>query len=444
MQNNFIQLLLLFVLFFLPQTSTATSNPAITAGEKAKTIEALVKTLSLNYIFTKKSQILVDSLQNKQKNGGYRDFRTARAFARQLTLDLQAFSGDLHFYVEFNPDWISDQRKAEDPAVKKALAEEQLREEQIKNFGFETVDILEGNIGYIKMSHFADPDIGHKAAAAAMKFVENSDALIFDMRHNNGGYLEMVQLILSYLFTTEEPQTLYEYYYLEDGKRIEKADWVLPFVPGPRLPDKPVYVLTSNATFSAAEWFAYILKDIGRATIVGEQTAGGAHPVDRKIIDDRFLVQVPIGEAKGPVSKSDFEGVGVKPDIAVAAHMAANVAHRNILEALIKLRPQESTNYSWILPKIEAGMHPQILTAAEQEALAGQYEGRRIIVEGNTIWYRWGSRFQVRLLPLATDLLGLEGVKDFRFQVIRQNGKISGLRRIYANGNSLIHKRLEQ
>jgi C-terminal processing protease CtpA/Prc len=169
---------------------------------------------------------------------------------------------------------------------------------------------------------FADPQLCGATAAAAMNFLAGTRAIIFDLRANGGGDPAMVALLSSYLFA--EPTHLNDLWERKTG--TTQQFWTLPYVPGRRMDGKPVYVLTSHRTFSGAEEFAYNLKNLKRATIVGEVTGGGAHPVSPHRIDDHFVIGVPFARAVNPISKTNWEGTGVEPDVKVAAADALDTA----------------------------------------------------------------------------------------------------------------------
>jgi C-terminal processing protease CtpA/Prc len=171
---------------------------------------------------------------------------------------------------------------------------------------------------------FQPAELAGDTAAAAMNFLTNTDALIIDIRANGGGAPSMVALVSSYLFGGE-PVHLNDLYFRPEDTTHQW--WTLPHVPGKRYQDKPVYVLTSKRTFSAAEEFAYNLKSLKRATIVGETTGGGAHPGGMHRLNEHFLVFVPSGRAINPLTKSNWEGTGVAPDLPVAAAQALKTAH---------------------------------------------------------------------------------------------------------------------
>lgn len=421
----------------------AADEAPLTSADKRKVVEQLGATLEANYVFTDKVKAIVAKLRERLDSGHYDAASDKKALARSLSEDLVTVSGDLHFFVGVDPAFAADFAARKDPARAAALREQDRRDEARTNFGFTDLRRLEGNIAYVGLSHFADPELGYDAAAAAMRFIENSDAVIYDLRYNNGGHLEMAQLLASQLFRGDKDQALFDYYYNEDGRRIERGQWVLPALPAGRLTGKPVYILTGSTSFSAAEWFAYSLRKLGRATLVGERTAGGAHPVDRKPVGTDFFVQVPIGQIRDPVDHGDFEGKGVTPDHAVASADALPLAYRLALADLVRADPARQAEVDWLAPTLAARTKPIQLPFAELKQLAGRYEGRRIELVDGKPSYVWRERFRLALEPLGGDLFAIEGVSDFRFRIVRKGRKITALERINRDGTTQSYARLE-
>ncbi|WP_447756828.1 S41 family peptidase [Sphingopyxis fribergensis] len=418
----------------------AANDAPLTAADKRAMVEQLGQTLEANYVFPDKAKTIAATLRRNLDAGEYDAATDREALARELTDDLIAASNDLHFAVGVDPAWVTDYAARQDPARAAALREDERRGEAQRNFGFAGLRYLDGNVAYVDLTHFADPELGYDAAAAAMRFIENGDAVIYDLRYNNGGHLEMAQLLASQLFVGDKDQELFDYYYNLDGRRVERGQWVLPALPAKRLTGKPVYVLTGSTSFSAAEWFAYTLKKLGRATLVGERTAGGAHPVDRKPVGSDFFLQVPIGQIRDPVDRSDFEGQGVTPDHLVASADALTAAHRLALADLARTDPAKKAEADWLAPVLAPRLQP---SAAELKAIAGRYEGRRIDLAGGKLLYTWRERFRLTLEPLGGDLLAVEGVRDFRFRIVRKGGKIVALERIDRDGTTLTYARLD-
>ena len=421
----------------------ATEQAPLTAPDRQKVVEQLGQALEANYVFADKAKTLAATLRANLDKGDYDGAQDKDALALALTKDLVAASNDLHFFVGVDPAFAADYAARKDPARAAELRESDRRDEARKNFGFTELRRLEGNVAYVGMSHFADPELGYDAAAAAMRFIENSDAVIYDMRYNNGGHLEMAQLLASQLFRGDKDQELFDYYYTDDGRRVARGQWVLPAIPAKRLTGKPVYILTSSTSFSAAEWFAYSLRKLGRATLVGERTAGGAHPVDRKPVGTDFFVQVPIGQIHDPVDRGDFEGRGVTPDHLVPSADALAAAHRLALADMAKSDPAKQADAIWFAPRLAADAGAIRIAPADLKAIAGRYEGRRVDIVDGKLFYTWRDRFRVQLEPLGNDLFAVEGVDDFRFQLVRKAGKTVALERRDRDGTIQSYARLD-
>jgi C-terminal processing protease CtpA/Prc len=232
-------------------------------------------------------------------------------FSKMLTEHFRNVSHDKHLSVSFSPIRLPEESSSPSPD---AVAQYRAAMQEA-NCGFEKVEHLGGNVGYLKFNFFADPEVCGGTAIAAMNFLANVDALIVDLRQNGGGDPKMVALLSTYLFATQTH--LNDLWERKSGETQQY--WTLPYVPGKHLPSVPVYVLTSHRSFSGAEEFSNNLKVLKRATIVDEVTGGGAHPVAGHRIDDRFTIGVPFARAINPTTKTNWEGVGVEPDVKVPA-----------------------------------------------------------------------------------------------------------------------------
>jgi retinol-binding protein 3 len=220
-------------------------------------------------------------------------------FAALLTTHLQEVSHDKHLRLNF-----SAVRYPADPGTPSPQqAAETRRMTERNNCGFEKVELLAGNVGYVKFNVFVEPALCAPTAIAAMNFLANVDAIVFDLRDNRGGDPAMVALISTYLF--DQPTHLNDIWDRKTG--ATQQYWTLSTVPGKRLAAVPAFVLTSSRTFSGAEEFSYNLKTLKRATLVGETTGGGAHPVQGERIDDRFLIGVPHARAINPITSTNWE-----------------------------------------------------------------------------------------------------------------------------------------
>ncbi len=301
----------------------------MTKSEKAGIVNSLDEKLQQLYVFPEVAEDMAKHLNEKLHTGGYDQFLNPHAFADQLTADLQAISQDKHLRVISTPTKSTEAPNESESEHERRL-QKQMKEMQDQNFGFETVKMLEGWVGYLDLRAFMETEFAAKAAHKAMSFLMKSDALIIDLRNNSGGSPTMIQLLSSYFFG-EAPVHLNSFYWRPSNVTTET--WTLPHIAGNRKrPDIDLYILTSYRTFSAAEEFAYNLQNLKRATIIGETTGGGAHPGGIVQLSDRFNVWMPQGRAINPVTKTNWEGTGVVPDIKISEDQALTAAHVNALE----------------------------------------------------------------------------------------------------------------
>jgi retinol-binding protein 3 len=312
----------------------------IDAAVRAAVIENLVKELNDGYVFPEMSKKMEADVKNRLSSRAYDSVTSAREFAAKLTEDLQAISKDKHLRVRFSPQPIPVRQQRSEPT--EAEKEENAWFSRRTNYGFERVERLNGNIGYIDLRGFSDHEAGAETVAAAMSFLAGTEALIFDLRENGGGNPFMVALISSYLFG-DKPVHLNSLYWRK-GDRTDEF-WTKPASARLKFPEKDVYILTSKRTFSAGEEFTYNLKNLKRATVVGETTGGGAHPGSMQRLHDHFGVFVPTGRAISPITKTNWEGTGVEPDVKVPKEQALKVAYLSALQrSLNKIKYPEVQN----------------------------------------------------------------------------------------------------
>jgi len=302
-------------------------DATIDAATRQQIIESISKRLSEAYVFPEVAKKMEASLQERVAKKEYDQITSSRTFAEILTKDLQGVSNDKHLRVRYSHEPLPVRQSRREPTAEER--EEERREMNWMNHGFNKVERLRGNIGYIEFRGFFDPELGAETVAAAMNFVASTDSLIIDLRSNGGGSPEMVALVCSYLFGAD-PVHLNDLYWRE-GNRTDEF-WTRKEVAGKRYLNKDVYVLTSKGTFSGAEEFTYNLKNLKRATIIGETTGGGAHPGGGFRINEHFSMFVPTGRAISPITKTNWEGTGVKPDVEVPANQALLVARLTALK----------------------------------------------------------------------------------------------------------------
>ncbi|HEV2619450.1 MAG TPA: S41 family peptidase [Acidobacteriaceae bacterium] len=295
------------------------------AAERRTVIDGVNAVLNEFYVDAALAQQMADALKSHEAKGNYDALTDGKEFASRLQDDLLDVSHDKHLRVDFNPFKM--------PAPSAPTPEDDARFHQQMdrtNCAFDKVEILPNNIGYVKFDGFMDAGYCGTTVVAAMGFVAHTDAVIFDLRENGGGQPPMVTLIASYLF--DKPTHLIDIYNRKENTTTQ--NWTLSYLPGQRLTKQPVFVLTSKRTFSGAEEFAFDLKNQKRATIVGETTGGGAHPVSGHTVADYFMVGVPFAKSLDPVTKTNWEGTGVEPDVKVPVSDALTTAEKLALEKI--------------------------------------------------------------------------------------------------------------
>lgn len=321
-----------FATFFTALIAVPVAQVPATPASRDEVIRAIASRFETTYVFPDVAARVGPELQRRLRAGAYRDIADGQALADALTNDLRTITADPHVRVGYSKEPFPPMNEAPQPPAPRS-PDEIRRQMGAMNYGFLKVERLPGNIGFIDLDFFADPEFGGATAAAAMSFVADTDALIVDLRFNGGGSSRMVALLASYLFDGD-PKHLTDI--VAPRENFLKQSWTLPSVAGRKFgPTKPVYVLTSAKTFSAAEEFAYDLQALGRATVVGEKTRGGANPVGRFRINDHYAVLVSTAKAVNPHTKSNWEA-GVVPELAVPSDDALRTAQIRILDQLIQ------------------------------------------------------------------------------------------------------------
>jgi hypothetical protein len=420
--------------------------PPVTAQEEGKTIDkaeqqlvvdSVCAILNANYIYPETAKKIEDLLRNNAMKGVYDPLTDPNAFAEQLTKDLQSVSKDKHLWVGYNPEQIALLKKAKENPDDKEYEKMLLEELRKNNFGFRELKVMEGNVGYLELNQFSGTDFPEagEAAIAAMTFLSHCDAIIIDLRGNGGGSPDMIQLLTSYLYEGDTKH-LNSFYWRPEDKTVQF--WTLPYVPGRRMPDVDAYVLTSPRTFSAAEEFTYNLKNMKRAVIVGETTGGGAHPVDRKIINDNFGISVPAGKAINPISQTNWEGTGIEPCVRVAEKDALAKAHLLAIDSLIRKTKDEKQKeiYTWTSQRLSAKLNPVTLDAKLLESYTGTYGPRSITFGDGSLYYQREGRPKYKMIPVNETLFMFGELDYFMLEIVLENGKPVALTGHYDDGRT--------
>jgi hypothetical protein len=326
---------ILILVAFLPFIAKAQfqdhhQNRAIGAKEKQLVIDSLIHTLKEGYVYPEIAKQIETKLNQLVAKGSYRSIDSAQAFCDTLSNQLMQWSDDKHLRLAFSYDTITGST-AENPPLPDFIRDFAVK----NNYGFNKIQILDGNIGYINILGFFPMEEATQKGIACMEYIADTRAVIIDLRENSGGFGAFCNFMISYFFSSN-PVHLLDMNFRRDQK-IEQS-WSSFYVPGKRFLNKPVYVLTSASTFSAGEAFAYILQTEKRAMVIGEVTGGGANIGTLVKLSPHFVINLPTGTVVSPLTHKGWEKYGVQPDIKVNAGDALKVAHERALSDLDYLR----------------------------------------------------------------------------------------------------------
>ncbi|WP_423146083.1 S41 family peptidase [Rubrolithibacter danxiaensis] len=287
--------------------------------KKKETIDNTLKIIHEKYVFPEVAGKMENHIRKLEAKNVYRSITDGNEFAKRLTQDLRDISKDLHLNMNYSEELIPEEAEREIMSIPASEREGFGRMLKHTNYGLRKLDVLKGNIGYIDVDIFCDPAFSGDTYAAAMNYIAHTDALIIDLRNCVGSSSpDAIPFLCSYFF--ESPVHLTDWYWRKGNST--KQSWTYAYVPGKKYLNKPVYILISRNTFSGAEELAYDLKNLKRATIIGERTGGGANPGGYVRVNDHFNMFIPIGKAINPITKTNWEGVGVEPDSAINPRLA--------------------------------------------------------------------------------------------------------------------------
>lgn len=308
-------------------SSTSQTTRPLDSKERARVVQRICALVTDLYFSAPKGRAIAAKLRGLGEQDAYHDFKDGQEFAQHLTLDLQTISEDNHFRVRFYaaglpPDFFANTGTRNVTPEVAALG----------NFGFAGAEWLPGNVGYLDIRAFLPLKLSATTATAAMTFVAQTDALIIDVRENAGGEPETIAYVTSYLFDDKTHLTDIR---LRDAKK-DYESWTLSSVPGQRFGGKkPIYVLTSRRTSSGGEEFAYNLKVLKRAVLVGEATRGHADVGVVEKINEHFTISIPHGQAISPITQTNWDNSGVIPSVKISSQDSVETAYRMAVEELI-------------------------------------------------------------------------------------------------------------
>lgn len=411
----------------------------IPQAEKKQVVDSIATFMADYYIFPDEGKKMGNLVSKNLEDGKYDDISDYMEFSMKLSEDLLTVNNDRHIRVRYSPEMIAMIRNAEADSNNTELEDYRIKQAEYSNYNFREIKILPGNVGYLKFNSFMDASIAGPTAVAAMNFLSNTDALIIDLRDNGGGSPSLIQLITTYFFEDSEHLNSF---YIREGDRTTQF-WTLPWVPGKKMTDTQLFVLTSSSTFSGAEEFTYNLKNMERATIVGETTGGGAHPVSPHIINDNFTINIPFGRAINPITNTNWEGTGIAPHVSTTRKEAFDKAYLLALESLLKTEKDEERKQgiSWAYDGLNARLNPVSPDEKTMKKYVGVYGPRKITLENGNLYYQRESRPKMKMIPMSGDMFWFEEIEYFRLKFIIEKGEAAAVEGHYDNGRTDLNKK---
>lgn len=425
----------LILLSFCSFSKSFSQTLSLEAQKEA--IQNLSNLLAKHYIFPEKAEKAILALQNNYNNRKYQSLSSYDAFADQITKDLQEITQDKHLNLGYKPDVVKEIKQAN------TITEPLKNRAKDENYGFSELKILGGNIGYLRLNDFHSPQEAAETFFGALSFFANSYALIIDLRYNNGGDGAMNQLIFSQLYSADTTVHINSFY--DRATNMISEMWTIPSIKGKRFPNLPVYVLTSKQTFSAAEELAYCLQTLKRGKVIGEQTKGGANSGNLHMVSDIFVSFIPDGRAINPVTKSNWEGVGVTPDIKVSATDALNTAHLEAIENLAK-NAKDSTEkqlFYWNLATYTAIAKPHKVSLDKVKKLVGTYGVRKIFLQENTLYYQRDGKQPMQLFAIDENNFAIAELPNIHLKFSVEKDKSVILTMIFSDGRKETYSSLK-
>jgi hypothetical protein len=397
-------------------------NNQFDENQKIIIIEKVLDLIKENYVFPNKYYQIESEIRKKLSNKEYEVYNDSQEFLNYLNITLQMAAEDRHLKISFNPELVKQIKADRNVEKKEKLQEspsytpELLAWIKFENYGLRKVEKMDGNIGYFKFDRFTDLSLAKKSIVGAMNFLNNSSAIILDLRDNGGGDGEASNFIINYFLP--DNIKIGEIKFIKEDKPkeviVKKDKDVEKFSD-----DVPVYILVSNKTASAAEAVAYVLQKFKRAVIIGEQTSGKGNPGELFVVNEFLYMMVPTGSFRVEPTGTNWEGTGVRPDIKIYQSKALLKAMIEICTQLENRDPYEEHKqiYKWLLPAYEAQLNPGAPSIDFINTIVGNYEDdRKIIFENQVPFYQSKSGEKKVLTYMKNQIFMLEGRDDVRIK----------------------------
>lgn len=420
-------------------TAVQGSEPLrVDTGQKRRAITELAKMLRARYCIAATAEKAATFVERKLADGGYDQVADAEAFAQALTADLQGITKDKHLrFGAVTPPLQPPAASSTNPRNEEAERAARIVEMRRSNYGLLRAEILAGNVGYLEVRRFQPPDVAGDTIVASMQFLANADAVIVDLRNCRGGSSFTMPIFAGYFLS--RPTHLFDMEFRGDS--YTDHYWTAPWLPGKRLAEIPMYILTSAYTFSGAEGLAYRFQVLKRATIVGETTGGGANAGGIMDVAPFFRVWMPMGRPVDRDTATNWEGTGVLPDVKTSAREALAAAHFEALKSIKakSTNEKERARMDWALVRAQARYSPPTITAQDLERLAGSYEKSRVWVEGGQLRFQRESDSPYLLVPITGSVFASETHDPVRIEFVLQPGK-STQKLLFTDEDGSVHE----
>ena len=406
--------------------------PAVDAAVRRDVVDSIAERLRRYYADADTGRLIAEHLERRARGGAFDTLTNAMRFSDALTRELQAVNGDRHLYVRYAPDAPGMRPGPEgirmlgpdraEPPVSPAALDAARR----MHWGIGRLDVLPGNVGYMDVRGFVDGRATQEAIVAALRYLDGTDAMIVDLRRNGGGSAETVNFLLSH-FTTAD--TVASLRVTNRSGRETFTRYTLARVPGPRRPDVPLYVLTSGLSASAAEDFAFVSHNLGRATLVGATTAGAGRNNALLDVGHGFGASISFSRVQDPRTGREWERVGVAPDVVVDQSRALETAQALALDKLAarEADPRRKQLLGLLRETVLAQAEPRAVGAALLAEYAGEYQGGRAVTldGGRLLWSPRPGAPPEPLVPLSDSTFAM-GANRIAFE--RDGGRVARVR----------------
>jgi hypothetical protein len=424
-------------LLLLPAASIA--QPAAASTLERTTVHRIVDSVAslaaTNYVFPDTGRMVAEHLRSRARAGVYDGVAGMARLADRLTADMQKVNGDRHLYVDYT---AGGARGSGGPQIMMrrpgdAVAPDVLTQARRLNYEIPRVERLAGNVGYLAVQNLSSvgSEEAYRIIDAAMAFVERTDAMIIDLRQTRGGEPRMSDYVASYFFGPDSVRTLSSY------SRSTNQTWErwTRRVTGKSRPDIPVFVLAGPGTASGAEDLAFIFKQTGRGTLVGERTAGAGRLTRIFPVGDGFSASISGGRTYDPRTGKEWERTGIGPDIDAPVDDALVTAHAAALAKIAATTPDAEWKRFTTMARegILARASPVDVPQRLLREYAGEYDLRMIVAEDGRLWYkRDAARPREELLPINDTTFAIGEATRVRF--VREGGRVAGMEIVSPSG----------